>query len=65
MSIRTWLFRWILIPLGVVLLRLHALTLRFRIEGEAPVRAAACETIGPHHEDSVIRWILRDAGLDA
>jgi HAD superfamily hydrolase (TIGR01484 family) len=32
---------------------------------DAPVRAAACETIGPHHEDSVIRWILRDAGLDA
>ena len=28
------------------------------------VRAAACETIGPHHEDSVIRWILRDAGLE-
>ena len=38
MSIRTWLFRWILIPLGVVLLRLHALTLRFSVEGEAPVR---------------------------
>jgi lysophospholipid acyltransferase (LPLAT)-like uncharacterized protein len=39
MSLRTWLLRWILIPLGVVLLRLHALTLRFHVEGEAPVRA--------------------------
>jgi len=25
---------------------------------------AACETIGPHHEDSVIAYLLRDAGLD-
>ena len=24
----------------------------------------ACETIGPHHEDAVIEYILRDAGLD-
>lgn len=30
---------------------------------DPPVRAAACETIGHHAEDSVIRWILRDAGL--
>ncbi len=36
--LRSWLFRQVLIPLGVLLLRLHALTLRVRIEGLEPLR---------------------------
>jgi lysophospholipid acyltransferase (LPLAT)-like uncharacterized protein len=39
MALRNRLLRSILIPLGAVLLRLHARTLRLRIEGEAPLRA--------------------------
>jgi Cof subfamily protein (haloacid dehalogenase superfamily) len=39
---------------------------RVAVENAIPeVRAAACETIGHHESDSVIRWILRDAGLES